>query len=226
MSPTRLITLALAALLLTGAAKPAVRNWNQTVALLPSGGHLLGNPAAEVKLVTFVSYTCPHCSQFERQADAPMRLTYVHNGRLSVEVRHLVRDPIDLTAAMLTNCGPKEKFFLNHAAIMRSQPSWIKPLEHPTPAQQARWSNRDRIAQSRAIATDFKFYAIMATRGYDRSAVDRCLADQPMAERLAKSTADATALGVESTPSFLLDNLLLFGTHDWAMLRPQIEARM
>ena len=226
MSPTRLITLALAALLLTGAAKPAVRNWNQTVALLPSGGHLLGNPEAEVKLVTFVSYTCPHCSQFERQADAPMRLTYVHNGRLSVEVRHLVRDPIDLTAAMLTNCGPKEKFFLNHAAIMRSQPSWIKPLEHPTPAQQARWSNRDRIAQSRAIATDFKFYAIMATRGYDRSTVDRCLADQPMAERLAKSTADAAALGVESTPSFLLNNLLLFGTHDWAMLRPQIEARM
>ncbi len=226
MSPTRLIALALAALLLAGATKPASRNWNQTVALLPSGSHLLGNPAAEVKLVTFVSYTCPHCSQFERQADAPLRVTYVHNGRLSIEIRHLVRDPIDLTAAMLTNCGPKQKFFLNHAAIMRSQPVWIETLHHSSPAQQARWTSGNRLAQSQAIATDFKFYAIMATRGYDRTAVDRCMADQAMAERLARMTADAAALGVESTPSFLLNNLLLSGTHDWALLRAQIEARM
>lgn len=226
MSPTRLIALALAALLLAGATKPALRNWNRTVALLPSGSHLLGNPAAEVKLVTFVSYTCPHCSQFERQADAPLRVTYVHNGKLSIEIRHLVRDPIDLTAAMLTNCGPKEKFFLNHAAIMRSQPVWIETLHHSSPAQQARWTSGNRLAQSQAIATDFKFYAIMATRGYDRTAVDRCLADQAMAERLARMTADAAALGVESTPSFLLNNLLLSGTHDWALLRAQIEARM
>ena len=226
MSPTRLIALAFAALLLAGATKPAARNWNRTVALLPSGSHLLGNPAAEVKLVTFVSYTCPHCSQFERQADAPLRVTYVHNGKLSIEIRHLVRDPIDLTAAMLTNCGPKEKFFLNHAAIMRSQPVWIETLHHSSPAQQARWTSGNRLAQSRAIATDFKFYAVMATRGYDRTAVDRCLADQAMAERLARMTADAAALGVESTPSFLLNNLLLSGTHDWALLRAQIEARM
>ena len=223
---TRLTGLVFAAILSIGATKPAARNWNLAVAVLPSGGHLLGNPAAEVKLIEFVSYTCPHCSHFEMQADAPLRVTYVHNGKLSVEVRHLVRDPVDLTAAILTNCGPKEKFFLNHAAIMRSQPSWIRPLDKPSPAQLARWTTGDRITRSRAIATDFKFYAIMATRGYDRTAVDRCIADQPMAERLGKMTADAGALGVDSTPSFMLNDLLLSGTHDWAMLRPQIEARM
>ena len=223
---TRLTGVVLGAFLAIGATKPAARNWNQAVALLPAGGHLLGNPAAGVKLVEFVSYTCPHCAHFELQADAPLRVTYVHNGKLSVEVRHLVRDPVDLTAAMLTNCGPKEKFFLNHAAIMRSQATWIKPLEKPTPAQIARWTTGDRVARSRAIATDFKFYPIMASRGYDRTAVDRCLADQPVAERLAKMTADAGALGVESTPSFMLNGLLLSGTHDWALLRPQIEARM
>ena len=226
MNLARLTGLALAAALSIGAAKPPVRNWNQAIALLPGGSHVLGNPAAEVKLVTFVSYTCPHCAQFEMQADAPMRLTYVHNGRLSIEVRHLVRDPIDLTAAMLTNCGPKEKFFLNHAAIMRRQPVWIKPLEHPTPAQEARWTSGDRVTRSRAIATDFKFYAIMATRGYDRTAVDRCIADQAMAERLGKMTVDAAQLGVTKTPSFMLNDLLLFDTHDWEILRPQIEARM
>lgn len=226
MNLARLTGFAVAAVLLIGAAKPAPRNWNLAVALLPSGSHLLGNPEAGVKLVEFVSYTCPHCSHFEMQADAPMRVTYVHNGKLSVELRNLVRDPIDLTAAMLTNCGPKEKFFLNHAAMMRSQPVWIQPLVKPTPAQEARWSTGDRVTRSRAIANDFKFYAIMATRGYDRTAVDRCIADQAMAERLGKMATDAAELGVTKTPSFLLNDLLLFGTHDWEMLRPQIEARM
>ncbi len=226
MNFARTTGLIIAAMLSVGAAKPTPRNWNLAVALLPSGGHLLGNPAASVKLVTFVSYTCPHCAQFEMQADAPMRLTYVSNGKLSVEVRHLVRDPIDLTAAMLTNCGPKEKFFLNHAAMMRSQRVWIESLHHASPTQQARWSTGDRVARSRAIANDFKFYAIMATRGYDRTAVDRCIADSAMAERLAGMTKDASTLGVQSTPSFLLNDLLLSGTHDWALLRPQIEARL
>ena len=236
MNLARLTGFAVAAILLIGATKPAPRNWNLAVALLPSGSHLLGNPEAGVKLVEFVSYTCPHCSHFEIQAYAPMQgtltlnadgsFTYVHNGKLSIELRNLVRDPIDLTAAILTNCGPKEKFFLNHAAMMRSQPVWIQPLVKPTPAQEARWSTGDRVTRSRAIANDFKFYAIMATRGYDRTAVDACIADQAMAERLGKMTTDAAELGVTKTPSFLLNDLLLFGTHDWEMLRPQIEARM
>ena len=226
MNFARLTGLTLAAALSIGATKPAPRNWNNAVVLLPSGSHLLGNPAAEVKLVEFVSYTCPHCSHFEVQAHAPLRLAYVHSGKLSVEVRHLLRDPIDLTAAMLTNCGPKEKFFLNHAAMMRRQPIWMRPLATASAAQHARWTTGDRVTRSRAIANDFQFYQIMATRGYDRTAVDRCLADQAMAERLGKMTTDAATLGVESTPSFSLNGTLLTGTNDWAMLRPQIDARM
>ena len=31
-------------------AKPAARDWNNAIALTPQGTHLLGNPAAQVKL--------------------------------------------------------------------------------------------------------------------------------------------------------------------------------
>ena len=44
--------------------KPAPRNWNQTITLTPQGTHLLGNPAAKVRLTQFISYTCPHCAHF------------------------------------------------------------------------------------------------------------------------------------------------------------------
>ena len=43
-------------------------NWNTQVAVSPSGSHVIGNPAAATKLTEYVSYTCPHCAEFDRQA--------------------------------------------------------------------------------------------------------------------------------------------------------------
>ena len=34
--------------------------------------------------------------------EAPLKIGYVHSGKVSVEIRHMLRDPIDLTVAMLT----------------------------------------------------------------------------------------------------------------------------
>lgn len=216
--------LAAAAALTLGASPP--QDWNRAVTRTAQQSHVLGNPAAKVKLATWVSYTCPACARFEQESDAGIKLKFIRSGKVSVEIRHFVRDPIDLTVAMLTNCGPKDKFPLNHSAFMRSQPVWIQTLARSSKVQQSRWSTGDLPTRARAIASDFKFYQIMATRGYDRVAVDRCLADTGMAQRLAAGTEAASKLGVDHTPSFALDGALLYGTGGWDLLQPQIEARM
>ena len=226
MRPNRLAALAAAALLSLGAAKPAPRNWNTAVQVTPAGSHVLGNPAAALKLTEYISYTCPHCAVFDRDSSDRLRVYMVAPGKLSVEIRHLVRDPIDMTAAMLTNCGPPSKFMLNHTAFLRSQSRWIAAANSASPGQQERWNNGEMRARFRAIASDFGFYAIMASRGYDRMAVDRCLADAAMTRKLADQTREAARLGVEGTPSFLLNGELLAGTHDWRGLKAQLDARM
>ena len=221
----RLAAIAAAALLSLAATKPAPGNWTARVAVTPSGSHVLGNPAAELKLSEYISYTCPHCANFDREASDRLRIYMVAQGKLSVEVRHLVRDPIDMTAAMLTNCGPPAKFFQNHTAFLRGQSRWLATANTAGPAQQARWSSGDQRTRLRAIANDFGFYAIMAVRGYDRATVDRCLADGAMAQKLAAQTSEAARLGVNGTPSFLLNGELLAGTHDWQSLKAQLDAR-
>ena len=105
MRIVKLAAIAAAMLLPIAGGHAAPANWTTTVAVTPSGGHVLGNPAAAHKLTEYISYTCPHCAQFDREASDPLRIYYVMSGKLSVEVRHFVRDPIDLTVAMLTNCG-------------------------------------------------------------------------------------------------------------------------
>ena len=115
------------ALMLTAATDPAPpkRNWNTVIARTADSSHVLGNPAGKIKLTEYVSYTCAHCAEFESEADAPLRLTMIARGQGSVEVRNFVRDPIDMTVALLTHCGPPSKFFLNHTAFLRSQRTWI-----------------------------------------------------------------------------------------------------
>lgn len=225
-----LFTLALTSLAVGGAltastANAAGPNWTSTVTVTPEGSHVLGNPQAKLKLTEYVSYTCPHCAHFEIESDAPLRLGYVSTGQVSVEVKHLLRDPVDATVALLANCGPKEKFFGNHAAFMRRQDQWMAPLAVASDGQRQRWSTGSYLARRRAIAADFHLYDIMERLGYSRPMADHCLADEAMAKRIAGHNADADRLGIEGTPSFVLNGALLAGTHTWETVEAQLRAQ-
>jgi len=221
----RLIAFLLLADLAT-ALSAAAPNWLATVTLTPAGSHVMGNPAAPLKVTAYVSYTCPHCAHFEVESDQPLKTQFIPTGKVSLEIKHLLRDPLDATAAQLANCGPKEKFFGNHAMFMRSQDQWIAVLGNSTEAQRQRWSAGDHTAQRKAIAADLHFTEMMLKRGYTRPQIDACLADEAMAHRLAAHTAEALKLGFEGTPAFSLNGTALFGTNSWGTLEPQLRARM
>lgn len=187
-------------------------------------GHVLGNPEAESKLVEYMSYTCSHCAEFARTGDPAIKLFMVPRGKVSFEIRHMLRDPIDLTATLLTHCGEPEKFLGNHEAIISRQASWMETARKASQAQRTRWSFGTNAARWRAIASDLGFYAIMEDRGYSRTQLDRCLADQAKANALAETSArDAQALAIPGTPSFVLDGKLLDGVHSWDALKPVVE---
>jgi 2-hydroxychromene-2-carboxylate isomerase len=81
-------------------------------------------------------------------------------------------------------------------------------------------------AGRRSIASDFGFYQIMERRGYSRTQVDRCLADETVARKLAEaSDKDWKLPGIAGTPSFAIDGNILTGTASWSTLSPQLAAR-
>lgn len=228
MKTLKILAIAIAATLTIGAApQGGGTNWNTTTRVTPAGTHILGNPAATTRLVEFVSYTCSHCATFEQQAGGALRTAYVTPGKLSVEVRSFLRNPVDLTASLLTSCGAPSRFFGNHTAFMRSQATWMARAENISPEKrQQRWSTGEFAARTRAMASDLGFYDMMIARGYDRPAIDRCLADEAKAQQFAAATQEAQKLGIPGTPSFMLNDVLLAGTHDWRTLEPQIRTHM
>lgn len=222
MTPiTRAALVASGAVALIAASTP----WHATVNVAERA-HSIGNPEAEMRLTEFVSYSCSHCADFAVQGEPALQLVYVGQGRLVREVRSVIRNPIDLVATMLVQCGPTDRFIRNHAMFLRSQSDWLPVAERATSAQIARWTISDASAARRNIASDLDFYTLMERRGYDRPTIDRCLADAPLAKRLMdNSAADREEFKVQGTPSFAIDGVLLDDVHSWSALEPVLQSR-
>ena len=132
----------------TGTRQPRA-NWDTVVARTELG-HRIGNPDAKVKVVEFLSYTCPHCAEFARASEGPIKLGYLAPGNINIEVRHLVRDPVDLTVGLLVNCGEPAKFAANHNAFLLGQERWIEPLGTSSQAQRQRWTTSGAAGSHRS----------------------------------------------------------------------------
>lgn len=215
--------LVLVAGLLTTAA---TQNWVATVARADAG-HVIGNPAAARTVTEYISYTCPHCATFVREGEDALKLGYIAPGKVKLQIRHLLRDPVDLTAALLAQCGAPAKFPQNHSALMLAQGTWLPKMTNATAGQKARWTSGDMAARRKAMASDMGFYAIMEKRGYSRNQSDACLADEVKARELAEASArDWKLPGIGGTPAFAIDNVVLSGTHSWRSLQVQLDVRM
>ena len=55
-------------------------NWAVTGSATPEGHHVLGNPAAKLRLIEFVSYTCPHCSHFETESEGQLKICLLYTS--------------------------------------------------------------------------------------------------------------------------------------------------
>ena len=206
-----------------GRAKAAPNgNWSTHI-VETDGGHLIGNPDAEGQLVEYMSYTCSHCAEFARAGDGAIKLLYVPTGKVSYEIRHLIRDSVDLTAALATRCGAPEKFFGNHEALILKYDEWMGTARKATQAQQARWNFGTFPSRAQAIASDLGFYEIMEGRGYSRPQLDACLTDYAAARKIAdQSNADANRLQLRGTPTFLMGGTEVHA-HSWPDLQPFLD---
>ncbi|WP_176399602.1 thioredoxin domain-containing protein [Novosphingobium sp. B 225] len=227
------VLLLASALALSGAAKPRPKaparppavaaqvQWDRKVTVTPEGHHILGNPNAPIRLVEFVSYSCPHCGIFEMQGGEELVRDFIRPGTASFEVRPFLRNELDLAASLLASCGPPARFFAHNSALLGQQDKWLR---NPTRAQALRWSDPDRLNRLHAMAEDLALYDFMKPSGLSRQQLDQCLADEAEADRLQHHTDEAMErLNVTGTPTFLLNGAQT-PENTWPGLRPRLQA--
>lgn len=222
-------TAASAALLATaGTAQTSAAAWTEKVSQSDVGGHILGNTAAPQKIVEYMSYTCPHCAAFEQDSNPALASGFIASGKTSLEVRNFVRDPVDLTVALLARCGEPRSFFRRHKGLLASQKTWLGKAGSMGREGQAAWYQGDTNTRLQRIASDLDLYdelrrhAPLATDAQ----INACLSNKAEQTKVLAMTKFATdSVKVMGTPSFTLGGKLLPDVYDWKSLEPLLASR-
>jgi protein-disulfide isomerase len=204
--------------------KPKAGNWQNTVTRTDRG-HLVGDPQAGTTLVEFISYTCPHCADFAARGEPALDVVLLGPGKINVEVRPVIRNGLDLAVTLLANCGDPAQFKTRHRALILAQADWLGKARAAPQTQQAIWQRGDKAGRMNA-ASALGLTAMLAAKGQSKAELDACVSDDVAASKLLKNgEADATELGVNSTPSFAMDGKLLADVHSWEDLYPLLRTR-
>lgn len=211
-----------AAVVLMAAAPQAMRDWRTTAVATPTGSIAVGNPAAKVKLVEYLSFTCPHCGHLVAESTPVLHDAMVRGGTVRVETRAAVRDPFDLAAWSVAKCSGPTRFDRVSRAIFAAQDDWTTKGDTYAQANLATLKGMGQQAQIRAIADNSGLSAIATRAGVTPAALNRCLADPAQTKQLVAMTEAAFAK-VKSTPSVEVNGTLSDGV-SWAMLEPKLRA--
>jgi protein-disulfide isomerase len=199
-------------------------NWQSTIERTERG-HLIGDPEADTRLIEFISYTCPHCADFTARGEPALELVLLKPGKISLEVRPVIRNAIDLTVTLLAHCGDPAGFKGRHQTLMLAQADWLGKARAAPQSQQQIWLRGDPAGRMNA-ASALGLSAVLVARGQSQAELDACLLDEAAARRLVENgRADSAELAVNATPSFALDGKLLPEVHSWEGLYPVLSAK-
>jgi protein-disulfide isomerase len=204
--------------------RPAVaRDWTATAARTPEGGFRIGNPNAPVKLVEYLSLTCPHCAEFAHQSGTRLFGHHVRGGRVSVEYRNFYLNGLDVAAAMLSRCAaPRAYFNLTHD-LLASQATWMGRMSSLTEAQRAELNTLRGMPAAQRLIAMIGLDAIAARHGVTARMRQTCI-NQANLDGVEALHSGGERLGVHGTPTFLINGRPL-STNSWAGVEPLLRDR-
>ena len=172
-----------------------------SVSASPLPERVLGKADAPVTIIEYASLTCDHCKRFHLQMFPRLKQAYIDTGKAKLIYRHFPLDRVALMASVLTECAPPDQFFGLIDVLFRSEDQW---------------------AHSKDPKTELAKIALLA--GIKRSAFDACLADDKLSTAIvAMRQAGELQHKVNSTPTFVIGDIVLRGVRDVAEIEQAIE---
>ncbi|MGV8988643.1 MAG: DsbA family protein [Cypionkella sp.] len=150
----------------------------------------IGDMAAKVKIVEYLSFTCPHCEEFHATVYPKLKADYIDTGKVRLELHEVYFDQMGLLGAMVARCGGEMRYMGIVDMLYTKQRDWV--------------AASDMAAATTALKT------FARTAGMEDATVDACLHDQKLAEALvahyqANIAADYPNDSFQGTPSFIIN---------------------
>ena len=201
---------------------PAGAQWVDTVTVSDSDGYILGNPDAPIKLIEYASLTCGACANFAATGVEPLKNDYIATGRVSYELRNQIHNAPDLILARLVRCGAPESMHPLSDQVWAN----LNELLGGAQANGAQLEAAMQLPEDQrfpAAAEAMGFLDFFAARGLSRDQAKSCLADTQAVTAIAeRSDAQSAELGIQSTPTFILNGRVL-EQRSWDDLEPLLQ---
>lgn len=149
----------------------------------------LGNPDADVTVIEYASYTCPHCATFHSGNFKQLKADYIDTDKINFIYREVYFDRFGLWASAIARCaGTTESFFGISELLYTGQAEW----------------SRAGGGDPAAIAEELRKIGRLA--GLEGDAIEACLTDADTLRTLvAWYQENAAEDGIQSTPSFVIN---------------------
>jgi len=168
-------------------------------------GKSLGDPNAPVVVQMWEDFVCPACQQFTRTVKPQLVGEFVKTGDVRLEFHQFPLSqhaPGAIMAANASECAADQNLF---------------------------WPYHDQVfvaAESRgqaALVYD-ELMKMATTVGLDTNQFSTCMNSMQFNNDIAQSLTETQQLGLNSTPSILVNGALVANPFDYNALRAQIEA--
>ena len=169
--------------------------------------NILGNLNAPNTLIEYASLSCVHCANFHNQKLPEIKEKLIKTGKLQYIYRDFPLDMPAMLAAMVTNCYQGEQFHTTLNSLFRNQKKWV-----------AASRNKEELLNA--------FYQILKQHGISQEKIKTCAAENKDNKKkwdsILASRLEGQKLGVNSTPSFILNGKKLEGSVDLKVLLKHI----
>ena len=163
------------------------------VTVQPQAAATLGSPDAPVTIVEFSDYQCPFCRRHALETMPSLKAELIETGRVYYVFKDLPLDSIHpeaRQAAVAARCaGEQDAYWEMHNALFQAQSRWG-----------GAGANLNGI-----------LLGIAADVGLSQSAFESCLTSGRHDAAVQENYAEATSLGIQGTPHFLIDGYPLSG---------------
>ncbi len=201
---------AVAALGVTSVAPVLAQDAQTSEQQMPEGKILpdivLGDENAPVTVIEYASFTCSHCQAFHEENFPKLKAEYIDTGKVKFIQRDVYFDAVGLWAGILARCGGDDKYYAVADMIFDDQKTWL-----------AGKTGEEIAANLRKIGSK---------AGMSTEQMDACWNDQQkVADLVATFQKNATADGIEGTPTFIIGGEKA-QNQPWDGLKAVIDAKI
>jgi len=183
------------------AATPAAAGTTEVkrVTVSTDGDPSIGPDDAPVTIVEFSDYQCPYCQAWDQQTFDQLMANYPNKIRFVYRDLPLPSHPEAIPAAEAANCAGE---------------------------QGAYWKYHDALFSGQYTLGRAAYEQYAADLGLDTTTFNACLDDHHTQAEVKADAADAARLGLNGTPSFVINGRILVGALPFAEFKAIIDQEL